>query len=58
MNASNRDNPADETQVDDVSPGTDVTRVDDVASVVGEVSESAEEESPSRPVTDSACVWK
>jgi hypothetical protein len=54
MNASNRDNPADETQVDEVSPGMDVTRVDDVASVVGEVSESAEEESPSRPVTDVA----
>jgi hypothetical protein len=54
MNASNPGQPADETRADDVSPGADVTRVDDVASVVGEVSESAEQESPGRPVTDVA----
>src|ERR1700761_7778305 len=66
MDASNPGPPADETRVDHVPPGADVTRVDhvppgadvtrvdDVASGVGEVSEPAEEESPSRPVTDVA----
>jgi hypothetical protein len=54
MNASNPGHPADETPADDVSPGADVTRADDVASAVGEISESAEQESPSRPVTDVA----
>jgi hypothetical protein len=42
MDASDPDNPSDDT------------RVDDVASVVGEVSESAEQPSPSRPVTEVA----
>jgi hypothetical protein len=68
MNASSPEDPADETRVDDATPGMDdatpgmddatraddVAIVDDVASVVGEVSESAEQESPSRPVTDVA----
>jgi hypothetical protein len=48
MNASSPDHPADET------PADDATRVDHVAGIVGEVSESAEQESPSRPVTDVA----
>lgn len=61
MNASAPGNPADESQVSDVPRGADdatrvddMTRVDEVATVVGEVSESAEQESSSRPVTDVA----
>jgi hypothetical protein len=54
MNASNPGHPADETPAGDVPPGADVIRVDDVASAVGEISESAEQESSSRPVTDVA----
>jgi hypothetical protein len=70
MNASTPGNPADETRIDDdatrlddadvtrvddvTHDADDATRVDDVASVVGEVSEYAEQESPSRPVTDVA----
>jgi hypothetical protein len=42
------------TQDDDVTRADDAPRVDDVATVVGEVSESAERESPGRPVTEVA----
>ena len=56
------DVPPDDTRVDDTRVDdtrvedayVDDTRVDDVATVVGEVSESAEQSSPSRPVTDVA----
>jgi hypothetical protein len=50
MDPTAPENPADDTRVDDA----DDIRVDDVATVVGEVTESAEHPSPSRPVTDVA----
>ena len=56
MDASDPDNPSDDTRVDDdrTRADDDRTRADDVATVVGEVSEYAEQPSPSRPVTDVA----
>src|ERR1700760_4555945 len=61
MDASAPENPADETPAaDDVAREYDVTReydlasLDDVATVVGEVTESAEETSSNRAVTDVA----
>jgi hypothetical protein len=61
MDASAPENPADETPADDdvarefdLASLDDVATVDDVASVVGEVTESAEETSSNRAVTDVA----
>lgn len=54
MDGTAPEDPADDTQVDDATPADDVPPVNDVARVVGEVSESAEQSSSSRPVTDVA----
>lgn len=57
MDATAPGNPADDVPPDDTrveDARVDDTRVDDVATIVGEVSESAEQPSPSRPVTDVA----
>ena len=54
MDGTAPESPADQNQVDDPAPVDDAPPVSEVARVVGEVSESAEQASPGRPVTDVA----